>query len=997
MVPVITDTIEVAICEGDSYLFAGEPRTVGGIYSDTLVSGSGCDSIITLILTVNPVYATEISASICQGQTYLFNGLPLSVTGVYTANLQSEAGCDSTLVLTLTVNPIFTTSLTAEICQGESYEFGGLPLGISGVYRDTLTAVNGCDSIVVLTLTVNPVATTNIAETICEGQSYLFYGDTLSAPGIYTADLQTTTGCDSTVTLNLTVIQTITENISAIICSGENYDFNGRILIQAGIYIDTLSTTFGCDSIVILSLSLHPPVEPIITGNALICEGDATVLTATNAMGDILWSTMETTGSVTVTAAGWYYLTVTDANGCAGIDSFQVQYLPPAIPPVGPNLLLTCSDSIVALGVIPAPAGAYQWSGPGINASNENEPNPRVDLPGWYQLSYTNAAGCTAKDSVLVELDPSVPVASAGPDMLLTCSLTAVSLQGNASPPGLLFVWSGPGINASNINAQTPSVSVPGWYTLTGVDTQNNCQSRPDSVFVDQNIELPEVEVQSDALLDCINLQVLVDGSGSSSGPEFTYTWTTPVAVITDSTSLWASQGGWFILTVQNTLTGCVASDSIFIVNNLNYPVAAIVPPGELTCAVTSIELSGMGSSEGSNISYSWQGPAGGIVSGQNTLTPSVQLPGVYILTVVNEGNGCSNTASAQVMQDIAAPVVNLPEEVFLSCITLTALIQPVEVSQGNNFSYNWSTLDGNIVQVQNQVNALVDEEGMYFLEVSDNQNGCVSIDSVPVGAPRPPFGVTLNITNTCYGESTGSIVVAEVAGGVGPFSYTLSGGPFPVTGLGAFGGLSEGAYGLRLVDANGCQWDTTIVITQLNQIVVDLGPDITILLGESTRLEAQVNLDPGAIASYSWNPEEGLSCTDCYNPLISPLDNVSYLFEVIDTNGCHASDFIHIYVDKRPPVFIPNIFSPNGDGINDVFMIFAGDAVKSIKLLRIFDRWGDMVFEIEDFLPNDPQFGWDGRFKGRMMNNAVFVYYTVVELINGDEVVLKGDVTLAK
>jgi hypothetical protein len=370
---------------------------------------------------------------------------------------------------------------------------------------------------------------------------------------------------------------TVTDNLIAAICAGDTYNFNGRILDQAGVYTDTLSTPLGCDSIQILTLTVHPVPEPTIEGDAAICEGDEAVLTVTNAAGTFLWSTTETGTSITVTTAGWYFVTATDANGCSGVDSIQIQYLPPSIPPTGPDALLTCSDPVATLGVTPAPSGTYLWQGPSITPATADATNPQVNLPGWYYLTYTNTFWCTATDSVRVNLDPSVPVANAGADMLLTCTVTAVTLQGNSAPPGLLFVWSGPGINATNINAQNPSVNEPGWYTLTGVDTVNNCQSQPDSVFVDQNIELPEVEVQADTVLDCINLQVLVDGSGSSSGPEFIYTWRTPDAVIQDSTSLTVNQGGWFVLTVQNNLTGCTASDSIFVVDNLSYPVAAVV------------------------------------------------------------------------------------------------------------------------------------------------------------------------------------------------------------------------------------------------------------------------------------------------------------------------------------------------------------------------------------------------------------------------------------
>ena len=110
------------------------------------------------------------------------------------------------------------------------------------------------------------------------------------------------------------------------------------------------------------------------------------------------------------------------------------------------------------------------------------------------------------------------------------------------------------------------------------------------------------------------------------------------------------------------------------------------------------------------------------------------------------------------------------------------------------------------------------------------------------------------------------------------------------------------------------------------------------------------------------------------------------------------AEDEIAIYVDRNVPVYIPNAFSPNGDNINDKFTVF-GDAeiIEEVQKFRIFDRWGELVYEDENFPPNDLDFGWDGSFNGKIMNPAVFVYFAEVRFLDGSVKQLKGDVTLTK
>ena len=146
-------------------------------------SVSGCDSVITLTLTVSDVINTAVTAEICEGGSYDFFGQTLTAAGTYTHTLQSVSGCDSVITLTLTVNPVYNTPLTAEICEGTSYDFFGQTLTTAGTYTHTLQSVHGCDSIITLTLTVNPVFNTPLTAEICEGGSYNFFGQTLTTAG----------------------------------------------------------------------------------------------------------------------------------------------------------------------------------------------------------------------------------------------------------------------------------------------------------------------------------------------------------------------------------------------------------------------------------------------------------------------------------------------------------------------------------------------------------------------------------------------------------------------------------------------------------------------------------------------------------------------------------------------------------------------------------------------------------------------------------------------
>ena len=173
-------------------------------------------------------------------------------------------------------------------------------------------------------------------------------------------------------------------------------------------------------------------------------------------------------------------------------------------------------------------------------------------------------------------------------------------------------------------------------------------------------------------------------------------------------------------------------------------------------------------------------------------------------------------------------------------------------------------------------------------------------------------------------------------------------------------------------------------------QIIVSAAPSITTINDTTINLDASVDLLTTSTGStYSWSPNIWLDCSDCLSPTATPEETITYIVTT-EENGCVATDMVSIFVLYDPVIFVPNIFSPNGDNNNDVLYV-RGKGVTSLNFI-VYDRWGEKVFESTD-LDN----GWDGNFRGKKMNPAVFVYYVEAGLNNGTTVTKKGDVTLIR
>ncbi len=341
-----------------------------------------------------------------------------------------------------------------------------------------------------------------------------------------------------------------------------------------------------------------------------------------------------------------------------------------------------------------------------------------------------------------------------------------------------------------------------------------------------------------------------------------------------------------------------------------------------------------------------------------------------------------------------ANPVADAGNDRELDCETLEVTIGGPKTTTGA--SYQWS---GPVLQPNLPVTT-TSTPGTYVLTVT-NQFGCTATDAVvvtkTVTLPEPHVSVS---DISCFGRKDGFIRVDSVTNGAPPYLFSFNGGPFEENDW--WYGLSAGTYTVVVMDAKGCERSLEFKITEPEQVTVDIILDIegpqnnTIELGDSVFMTVQVTPAWDSLDKIIWSPQGIIPCDTCQSQWLQPTEEMTFSITV-EKNGCKAKDTETIYVSRDYSLYVPNAFSPNNDGTNDLFMIFGGPNVKNIRSFLVFNRWGETVWEYHNFQPNDPVAGWDGRHRGQLLNPAVFTWFAEVEFIDGKVVLFEGDVTLMR
>ena len=290
------------------------------------------------------------------------------------------------------------------------------------------------------------------------------------------------------------------------------------------------------------------------------------------------------------------------------------------------------------------------------------------------------------------------------------------------------------------------------------------------------------------------------------------------------------------------------------------------------------------------------------------------------------------------------------------------------------NYTYSWNTSP-----VQTTANASGIPAGTYVVTVTDVDGGCTVTDSVTIIEPTQ-----IQLSLTPYDACAPALGSASVSatGGVGGFTYNWS--PVASTDT-VVNGIDSAMATVVVTDGNGCTATDSVFVTVYPQPTVTTSMDTTIYWGDFANLSAS-----GGV-SYLWSPDDDLSCSDCATPIASPTEATEYCVTVTDVNGCVNDACVWIDIEiVCGDVFVPSAFSPNDDGENDVLCVYS-DCIKDMTF-TIYNRWGEQVFET-----SATNICWDGMWKGKKLNSAVFVYTLDGYLINGQPVSKKGNISLIR
>lgn len=377
----------------------------------------------------------------------------------------------------------------------------------------------------------------------------------------------------------------------------------------------------------------------------------------------------------------------------------------------------------------------------------------------------------------------------------------------------------------------------------------------------------------------------------------------------------------------------------------------------------------------------------GGSVSG-NTFTSLPLINETTYYFEINNGNACPSLVITDVGSCTCATDVSVLISVTqpISCANEEdGIIEASNINGEAPFSYLW-----NSGQTTPQIINL--SSSNYGVTMTD-ASGCEYSSTIFLDAPLPITGTVTTQDASCYGEDDGLIIIENTTGGAGNYQFSIDNQP-PVN-INEFYNLLAGIYSIDIIDENDCQATYPATINEPSLLVVELGPEQSISLGNSINIMPQTNRDS---FTFYWESDDNTICNDCWNQIITPSNTDTYTINIIDNNGCEASDAIKIVVSNERQVYLPSAFSPNGDGLNDIFTVYSGDNVLQILKLQIYDRNGNLVYQDKNlFSDTETARGWNGMYNGQEAQVSVYVAVAEVLFIDGATKIFKGDLTLMR
>ncbi len=949
------------------------------------------DCFMTPVDLIYQVTDFEVSTASWAGASFMFIGDTAAVTvaGTYYLELSGVNGCvytDSIEVLLNVEEPQLIVQDTFIGCSQnginlelisslpvETYNWSGPGLSSDeasplvttlGEYTVTVTATNGCQS----------EATINVSEDI-------------NIPSIEVSG-----------GLELDCLNPSTEILILSNSDINTYEWSGpqvvgnvssAIISEPGDYSVTITAPNFCVNEVSFTINFDgiPPqfqTEIVEISCANDEQGTFTV-TSMEELVSYIWTGpngfMEEGASINVSEPGMYTVEVTDVSGCTSIATYSITSS--VVPPEVINVIdgeITCETGNTIIGVETlTPIQSYNWSGPDGFTFAENF--PIVNLDGVYTVELVDSFGCSLVQDIEVNIDTISPILEII-GSTLNCFENKVELSFETDQTDFTYIWSGP--NNFTSDELKPVVNFPGPYSVTVVGP-NGCTAI-ETYTVVEDYTGPDIEA-FDTSLPCNDQPVILQVSSSTENVEFI--WFGPNGFISEFQNPFTTNVGEYIV-VATGPNGCISRDTIMVDD---VPVLPVFDYSTdiINCYSPEVNVNALLIND--DASVMWSGPEM-FTSDSSQIT--VDVPGFYQL-IVTGLNGCVDTALVEVGVDTLVPFAKALSNEKLKCTIEEIILDGTTSDVGPFYQPFWTTLNGQIIDGESSYSPTVSKTGLYYLQVQDTRNGCIGLDSIMVEeVPNTLSEVIIDVVEPlCFGYTNGSAHILEVQGGDAPYTYAFNSNFY--SAIQDFYLLPSGEHTISVKDSAGCILDTTFLIQDGLDIDVSLGPDTLIRLGESIDIKALSNVDFTEIADVRWLPTPQENCNVCMMITESPLKTTQYNVRITDLNGCTAEDDIIVRVKDESPLYVPNVFSPNNDDVNERFMIFGGKGVAQIDYINILDRWGNIVFEAFEFQPEDTAFSWDGIYRGKPLQPAVFSYILGYTMLNGVERQEAGTITLMR
>lgn len=649
------------------------------------------------------------------------------------------------------------------------------------------------------------------------------------------------------------------------------------------------------------------------------------------------WNTVpiQTTSTATGLAPGTYSAVVTDANGCTGVSSSITINEPAQLTLSSAGVPASC-NSLCDGQLVAVPGGGTQpysllWS-TGCTALS----CPNV-CAGQYSVVLTDMNGCSVSGTVTVTEPTAITVNTTSTaahcsqaDGSLTCTV-------NGGSPNYTYNWM-PG----NINAATAGNLTPGAYVLTVTDAQGCTATANDFVNNQPGVIAAIGNVTQP---DCFNgCNGTATGSASSGNGPYNYSWSNNTTGQTTS-GLCASPAP-YLLTVTDA-DGCSDTASFYIQGPSQVTVNTGTP--NIICIGQSVTMTASASGGTPGYNYTWS-------SGSPTVSPTATTQ--YTVTAT-DANGC--TANATVIVQVNPPMAVITNTVPVTCANSPVVLSAVATG-GNNGPYTYMWQPGNLVG--STVTVTANTSLVYTVTISD---GCSPLITATVSVQRLALPVVSFISDDTSGCENSCVNFFSTSQNAVTWIWNFGDGNTSTAQNPTNCYTDDGNYHVTLtvIDNNGCSNSTTLYdyMTIFPNPEADflLGPQPTTILDPLICFTDQSSTD---VVDWYWNFGDPNDQTISYdqNPCHSYSDTGNYCANLVvhNANGCMSNQQYCLDINPYFAIFVPNAFSPNNDGLNDVFAPLMFNVLEEGYLMQIYDRWGNLIFETTDIYKS-----WDGRANG--------------------------------